>query len=80
MLGQLRGYAKALIGITGWKLALTLAIMVVSSLTEGFGLALMLPTLQLAGVDIGAPQRGGPLRRLVRAGLCRDRTASDAVR
>jgi len=59
MLGELRGYANALIGITGWKLALAVAIMVVASLTEGVGVALLLPTLQMAGVDLGAGSGAG---------------------
>ncbi len=40
--------------------------MVVASLTEGFGLTLTLPTLQLAGVDIGGHSEAGRFAAWVR--------------
>src|SRR5271165_4962673 len=54
-----RAYLAALAGVTRWRLWLTVAIMVVASLTEGVGVALLLPTLQMAGVDLGAGSGAG---------------------
>ncbi len=67
MIELVRAYTKALAGAGKWRLRYTVALMVVSSLTEGLGLALMLPTLQLAGVEIGPHSEAGRYAVLVRA-------------
>jgi len=42
-----------------WKIALALALMVCLSLTEGIGLLLLLPLMQLVGLDIQGGSAGG---------------------
>jgi ATP-binding cassette subfamily C protein len=58
-------YTRSLINFAGWKLAPVVAVIFLSSLTEGFGVALLLPTLQLAGVDIGLRSEAGRYASLV---------------
>lgn len=41
-----------LVGAVSWRIALTLGLMVCVSLTEGLGLLLLVPLLQLAGLDV----------------------------
>jgi hypothetical protein len=36
---------------TGWRLGLSVVLIVTSTLTEGFGLALLLSTLQIVGIE-----------------------------
>jgi ATP-binding cassette subfamily C protein len=64
-----RTYVKALAGVGRWRLRWTFALMVVASMTEGFGLALMLPTLQIAGVSLGPQSEAGRFAAMVRAGF-----------
>ncbi len=45
-------YIKALLGFRSRSIALTLALMVIISLTEGIGLLLLVPLLQLVGLDV----------------------------
>jgi ATP-binding cassette, subfamily C, bacterial len=59
-----RAYLSALLTVTGWKLALALALTVGQALTEGAGLLLVLPLLRLLGVDVGQPP-AGPIGDLV---------------
>ncbi len=54
-----RAYLGSFAGVARWRLGYTVGLMVAASLTEGIGLALMLPTLQLAGVDIGKRSEAG---------------------
>ena len=65
----IRAYVSALAKVARWRLGYTFALVVISSLTEGFGLALLLPTLQLAGVEIGPRSEAGRYAALVRGGL-----------
>lgn len=46
------GYIKALLGFKSKDLTLTLALMVFIGLTEGIGLLLLVPLLQLVGLDV----------------------------
>ncbi len=69
MFELIRTYVKALGGVGRWRLGWTLALMVAASLTEGLGLALMIPTLQIAGVRIGAHSAAGRFAAIVRGGL-----------
>ena len=49
----LRSYLVMLFGVTRWQLIGLLALTVLYSLTEGIGFALLLPTLQVAGLYLG---------------------------
>src|SRR5690349_11201860 len=69
MIGLSRQYAAALARTARWRLLYVLALMVAASLTEGLGLALMLPVLQIAGVEIGAHSEAGRFAALVRGAL-----------
>ncbi len=62
-------YTKSLAAVARWRLGYTFALVVISSLTEGLGLALLLPTLQLAGVDIGSGSAAGRYAAVVREGF-----------
>ena len=62
-------YTKSLAEVTRWRLGYTFALLMFSSLTEGVGLALLLPTLQLAGVDMGSGSAAGRYAALVREGF-----------
>jgi len=48
----IRPYMAAVKQAAGWKVAAALCLMVLYSLTEGVGIALLLPTLQAAGLDL----------------------------
>lgn len=50
--GSVRAYMADLVGVVSWRVALTLGLMVCLSLTEGFGLLLLVPLLQLVGLDV----------------------------
>jgi ATP-binding cassette, subfamily C, bacterial len=69
MFKALLAYTKSLAAVARWRLGYTFALVVISSLTEGFGLALLLPTLQLAGVDMGSGSAAGRYAAAVREGL-----------
>lgn len=62
-------YTKSLAEVARWRLGYAFTLVMIVSLTEGLGLALLLPTLQLAGVDIGAGSAAGRYAALVRDGL-----------
>lgn len=57
-------YIATLVGVMSWKVALALTLMVCVSLTEGIGLLLLVPLLQLVGLDV---QQGsiGQLARFI---------------
>ncbi|MBA3474628.1 MAG: ABC transporter ATP-binding protein [Rubrobacter sp.] len=48
----LRRYIGTLISVMSWKVALALGLMICVSLTEGVGLLLLAPLLQVVGVDV----------------------------
>src|SRR5574337_806549 len=50
--GTIRTYLATLVSVMPWKVALALALMVCLSLTEGIGLLLLVPLLQLVGLDV----------------------------
>ena len=66
---EVREYIRVLVETTRWRLAYACALVVVCSVTEGFGLALLLPTLQLAGVEIASHSEAGRFATLVRGTL-----------
>ena len=55
----LRIYLATLGRVVRWKLVGTLALMVLYSLTEGIGFALLLPTLQVAGLNLANQGEAG---------------------
>jgi ATP-binding cassette subfamily C protein len=50
--GVLRKYIGTLVSVTSWKAALALLLMFCTSLTEGAGLLLLVPMLQVIGLDV----------------------------
>jgi ATP-binding cassette, subfamily C, bacterial len=67
----LRRYAHDLIKITGYRLAAALGLAVLFSLTEGIGIALLLPTLEVAGLDLTHQGKAGTYAKLAADGLAR---------
>ncbi|MBI4382319.1 MAG: ABC transporter ATP-binding protein [candidate division NC10 bacterium] len=49
---SVRAFMADLVGAVSWRVGLTLGLMVCLSLTEGFGLLLLVPLLQLVGLDV----------------------------
>jgi ATP-binding cassette subfamily C protein len=50
--GIIRTYMATLVRVMSWKVALGVALMVCLSLTEGIGLLLLVPLMQLVGLDV----------------------------
>jgi len=67
----LRIYLATLGRVVRWKLVGTLALMVLYSLTEGIGFALLLPTLQVAGLKLIV--READATRVVKVEIVADR-------
>ncbi|HYL57481.1 MAG TPA: ABC transporter ATP-binding protein [Candidatus Acidoferrales bacterium] len=61
----LRTYLATLGAVVRWKLIGTLAVMVLYSLTEGIGFALLLPTLQVAGLNLAHQGEAGRYAAIV---------------
>lgn len=51
-------YMATLVGLAGWKVALALILMVSVGLMEGVGLLLLVPVLQIVGLDVEAGNLG----------------------
>jgi ATP-binding cassette subfamily C protein len=62
---KLTAFVRCLLGIGRARLALVLALTVLYSLTEGIGIALLLPLLQVAGLPLGAEGKLGRYARAV---------------
>ncbi|HEX3409481.1 MAG TPA: ABC transporter transmembrane domain-containing protein, partial [Candidatus Binataceae bacterium] len=62
-------FVRALMRSAGWRFWWTLALIVMLPLTEGAGLALLLPTLETAGLDLQNQGQAGHLARLVWRGF-----------
>ncbi len=58
-------FAHALMRSAGWRFWWTLALILLLTLTEGVGLALLLPTLETAGLDLHNQGQAGHLAGLV---------------
>jgi ATP-binding cassette, subfamily C, bacterial len=58
--GTLRSFVGALVGEAPWKLAYVLLLAVCVTLTEGVGLLMLVPLLQVVGLDMG----GGAVGRI----------------
>ena len=58
-------YLRSLIAITRWKLAAALVLVILFSLTEGIGIVLLLPTLQVAGLNLEHQGEAGRYARMV---------------
>ena len=48
----LRQYFSTLYTATGWRLILTVLLAALCSLTEGIGIVLLIPTLQVSGLNL----------------------------
>jgi ATP-binding cassette, subfamily C, bacterial len=53
----------------GWRFFSALALMIVFSITEGFGILLLLPTLQAAGLDLAGQGAAGRYAQAIEGGL-----------
>jgi ATP-binding cassette subfamily C protein len=62
-------FVRALMRSAGWRFWWTLALIVLLSLTEGAGIALLLPTLETAGLDLQNQGQAGRFTRLVWRGF-----------
>jgi ATP-binding cassette subfamily C protein len=58
-----------LVALARWKVAWAIALMVALSLTEGIGIALLLPTLEAAGMDLSGQGAAGRYAALVSRSL-----------
>jgi ATP-binding cassette subfamily C protein len=59
----LYAYLRSAVGALSWKAALALLLMLLISLTEGIGLLMLVPLLELTGFSVGA----GPANRVAEA-------------
>lgn len=62
-------FVRALMRSARWRFWWTLALIVMLPLTEGAGLALLLPTLETAGLDLRNQGQAGQLARLIWRGF-----------
>lgn len=60
-----RIFFAQLVRTTRWRLVGAVALMVAFSLTEGFGILLLLPTLQAAGLNLAGQGQAGRYTRLI---------------
>jgi ATP-binding cassette subfamily C protein len=65
----LRTYFTMLVDVSGWHLLGVLVVMVLYSLTEGIGIALLLPTLQVAGFNMVGQGEAGHYAAMLSNGL-----------
>src|ERR671921_564300 len=56
--GTLRSFVGALVGVASWKLAFVSVLTVCVTLTETVGLLLLVPLLQVVGLDMGGSSVG----------------------
>ena len=61
----LREYLAMLLGIARWQLLWVLTLIALYSLTEGIGFALLLPTLQVAGLNLAGQGEAGRYAAMV---------------
>ena len=69
MTREFRRYLAELIGVARWDLARAIALMVAFSLTEGIGIALLLPTLEVAGLNLAGQGAAGRYARIITGAL-----------
>lgn len=60
-------YLRLLVATTRWKLAGAFALIILFSLTEGIGILLLLPTLEVAGLNLEHQGEAGRYARMVTA-------------
>src|SRR5208283_1945594 len=65
MKGALAAYLTMLVRVSRWHLISVLIVMVLYSLTEGMGFALLLPTLQVAGFNLTGQGEAGRYAAIV---------------
>jgi ATP-binding cassette subfamily C protein len=68
---HLRSFLRTVRATVPGQFLHSLALMILLSLTEGIGLALLLPTLQAAGMDLGGGGRAGQFAAIVDRWLAR---------
>lgn len=61
----LSAYLATVVRVSRWRLCGALVVMVLFSLSEGFGFALLLPTLQVAGLNLAGQGEAGRYAALV---------------
>jgi ATP-binding cassette subfamily C protein len=66
---EFRRYLAELIGVARWDLARAIGLMVAFSLTEGIGIALLLPTLEVAGLNLAGQGAAGRYARIITGAL-----------
>jgi ATP-binding cassette, subfamily C, bacterial len=64
---EFRRYLSTLIAVSRWQLVSAIALMTGFSLTEGVGIALLLPTLQVAGLNLTGQGEAGRYAHAVTA-------------
>jgi ATP-binding cassette subfamily C protein len=69
MIATLVQFTRALIRAARWRLAGALALMVAFSLTEGIGVLMLFPLLQVAGLDLTHQGEAGRIARIVSGGF-----------
>ena len=74
----LRTYFAMLVHVSRWHLVGVIAVTVLFSLSEGIGIALLLPTLQVAGFNMAGQGEAGRYAAMLSNAFACDRTASDA--
>ena len=67
--GTLATYVKMLVRVSRWHLISVLIVMVLFSVTEGVGIALLLPTLQVAGFNLAGQGEAGRYAAMVAQAL-----------
>jgi ATP-binding cassette subfamily C protein len=65
--GTLQSYLAMLFGVTRWQLVGVISLTVLYSLTEGIGFTLLLPTLQIAGLNLVGQGDAGRYAAMVSA-------------
>ena len=65
MYRSLTTFVRTLAKTTGWRLVIALALLAALPLTEGAGIALLFPILQISGVNLGPASNAGKYANLV---------------
>jgi ATP-binding cassette, subfamily C, bacterial len=65
MYRSLRSFVKVVAETARWRLAIALALLLAMPLTEGAGIALLFPLLEIAGVKLGPASAAGKYAKLV---------------
>jgi ATP-binding cassette subfamily C protein len=69
MIATVLTFTNALARAARWRLAGALALMIAFSLTEGIGVVMLFPLLQVAGLDLAHQGEAGRIAQVVRGGF-----------